>query len=390
MSVIGFLILAALAVFFVFAPKLGLGRVKSVDAEAVQKELLLERLDEISSDSSDQQSELATDIAADLSQARSAFEESREISSKTTINKSLLVLAIAIPIFGFVLYNGLIDGDRNALRGAEVVLTLDAQSSAEELEHWRVRLENYLDGRSDDGQIQFLLGQVYLKQTKYDLAATAFARTHEVSPGDLNVRVYWLQSRFLAARGRLDDVSRNLAEEILSDSPNLPIVLEILALDAVAIGQPDQAVAYLNRSLAGLRDPARIVSLVAAITELRKQFQNPGIDVRIESAVEVPHAATLFIVARPVGGGMPYAVVRRPAMLLPLSVRLDDLVSMSEMRTLSSAAEYEVVVRLSFSGQAIAQPEDWQWISAPIVGVETADSEPRAPLQVILAPPKTE
>ena len=387
MSVIGFLILAALAVFFVFAPKLGVGRVKSVDAEAVQKELLLERLDEISADSSDQQSELATDIAADLSQKRSAVGEKPEVTSKATINRSLLVLAIAIPIFGFVLYNSLIDSDRNELRGAEVVLTLDAQSGAEELEHWRVRLENYLAGHSDDGQVQFLLGQVYLKQTKYDLAATAFARTYEVSPGDLNVRVYWLQSRFLAARGRLDDVSRNLADEILSDSPNLPIVLEILALDAVAIGQPDQAVAYLNRSLAGLRDPARIVSLVAAITELRKQFQSPGIDVRIESSVEVPHAATLFVVARPVGGGMPYAVVRRPAMLLPLSVRLDDLVSMSEMRTLSSAAEYEVVVRLSRSGQAIAQPEDWQWISAPIVQGDGADLAPREPLQAMLAPP---
>ena len=384
MSVIGFLILAVLAAFFVFAPKLGIGRVKNVDAEVAQKELLLERLDEIEIDSSDQQSELATDIAADLSQARQSTTQ----SNSGTSSKWLIALAILIPVFSFGLYNGLIDRDRNALRGAEAVLTLDAETGADELEHWRIRLEDYVVDHSDDGQIQFLLGQVYLKQSKYELAAGAFARTYEVSPGDLNVRVFWLQARFLAARGRLDDMSRNLAEEILSDSPNLPIVLEILALDAVAIGQPDQAVAYLNRSLAGLRDPARIVSLVAAITELRKQFKVPGIDVRIEAEGEVPHGATLFVVARPVGGGMPYAVVRRPAMLLPLAVRLDDLVSMSDMRTLSSAEQFEVVVRLSRSGQAIAQPDDWQWISEPFQDTAALSQEDLAPLQALLTPPQ--
>ena len=384
MSVIGFLILAVLAAFFVFAPKLGIGRVKNVDAEVAQKELLLERLDEIEIDSSDQQSELATDIAADLSQARQSTTQ----SNSGTSSKWLIALAILIPVFSFGLYNGLIDRDRNALRGAEAVLTLDAETGADELEHWRVRLEDYVVDHSDDDQIQFLLGQVYLKQSKYELAAGAFARTYEVSPGDLNVRVFWLQARFLAARGRLDDMSRNLAEEILSDSPNLPIVLEILALDAVAIGQPDQAVAYLNRSLAGLRDPARIVSLVAAITELRKQFKVPGIDVRIEAEGETPHGATLFVVARPVGGGMPYAVVRRPAMLLPLAVRLDDLVSMSDMRTLSSAEQFEVVVRLSRSGQAIAQPDDWQWISEPFQDTAALSQEDLAPLQALLTPPQ--
>ena len=95
MSVIGFLILAVLAAFFVFAPKLGIGRVKNVNAEVAQKELLLERLDEIEIDSSDQQSELATDIAADLSQARQSTTQ----SNSGTSSKWLIALAILIPVF---------------------------------------------------------------------------------------------------------------------------------------------------------------------------------------------------------------------------------------------------------------------------------------------------
>ena len=67
---------------------------------------------------------------------------------------------------------------------------------------------------------------------------------------------------------------------------------------------------------------------------------------------------------------MPYAVVRRSAAAVPFSVRLDDLVSMSETRPLSSAQEFEVVVRLSESGLAMAEEGDWQWHSSGLVLTE--------------------
>ena len=40
-------------------------------------------------------------------------------------------------------------------------------------------------------------------------------------------------------------------------------------------------------------------------------------------------------------------------------------VSMSPERKLSDADQFEIVVRLSSSGAAMAQPGDWQWLSAP-------------------------
>ena len=383
MEIIGFSTLALLAILFIFAPRLGMTRVRGVDADEAQRALLRERLEEISGDDSSDQAQLATDIAADLSQSRM----SEEGVTGTVSARTLAILALLLPVFAFLLHNFLVDSERNALEGAENVMALDVQNDADELESWRTRLEAYLEGNPEDGQIQFLLGQVYLKQSKFDQAASAFARTHASSPGDINVRVYWLQSRFLAARGRLDDASRTLANEILADSPNLPIVLEILALDAVAQGQPSQAVAYLNRGLPGLRSGARIESFVGAISDLRKQFELPGISVNIEAEEPPPRGSTLFVVARPVGGGMPYAVVRRPGSLLPLEVRLDDLVSMSEARTLSSSEEFEVVVRLSRSGQAIAQPGDWQWVSEPIINPRAPAEASLAPLQAVLSPP---
>jgi hypothetical protein len=48
--------------------------------------------------------------------------------------------------------------------------------------------------------------------------------------------------------------------------------------------------------------------------------------------------------------------------VLPLSVRLDDTVSMSGQK-LSDAEAIEVVVRLSRSGNPTAAPGDWEWRS---------------------------
>ena len=70
---------------------------------------------------------------------------------------------------------------------------------------------------------------------------------------------------------------------------------------------------------------------------------------------EIVEDKWIFVIARPPGGGMPYAVARRPASLIPLSVVLDDFVAMTANRKLSSASSFEIAVffsAASTSGQA--------------------------------------
>ena len=81
---------------------------------------------------------------------------------------------------------------------------------------------------------------------------------------------------------------------------------------------------------------------------------------------------------------MPYAVVRRPALLLPTTVVLDDLVSMSGEHKLSTADQFEVVARISRTGNAVPDPSDWQWVSAAIKATELPvqlNAQLRAPVQ---------
>lgn len=290
-----------------------------------------------------------------------------------------LILMVLVPLSAYGLYYWLADPQLARIQGAEEILSLPPEDRAR-AQFWQERLQARVARAPDDAKSLYLLGHAELKLADYAAAAAAFARTHQLNPDDLGVQVYWLQSRFLASRGVVDNVSRQLAEDILKQAPNMPVVLEMLAMDAVQKAQPDQAVRLLNRALSSARDVSQQTNFVAAINELRKRFEQPGVTVNVSASEPPPHHATLFVIARPVGGGMPLAVVKLPAVLLPQTVRLDDLVSMSEAVKVTDAEQFEVVVRVSETGTPMPQPGDWQWVSEPL-------SVPAEPLSVTLSPP---
>jgi len=68
---------------------------------------------------------------------------------------------------------------------------------------------------------------------------------------------------------------------------------------------------------------------------------------------------TVFVYATPVTGSrMPVAIVRTTADKLPFDFVLDDSTAMNPSAKLSSLNEVTVRVRISKSGQAMAQPGD--------------------------------
>ena len=274
------------------------------------------------------------------------------------------------------------------IRGAEAVLELSMEADEADILSWQGLLENWLADNADDAKSWYLLGHSRLKLGNFSQAAEAFANTNALVENDISVKFYWLQSRYMANKGVLDATSKSLAEEILKVDPSNDSVLEILAIAAISEGESATAIKLLNQSLSGLRDPRRQVATIQTIVKLRETLspQPQGISVEVSAsagvAAQVDKAATVFVVARPVGGGMPYAAVRRPAALMPFLVRIDDLVSMSDTRKLSSAENFEIMVRLSASGVAQAQTGDWVWRSRPFSGKEASIGA----VQALLAP----
>jgi len=355
------------------------------------KTLYRERLEELGRETEDPElrAEMETELGAVLlseTDGNPSRSDADPRAAGAAAGTSLLgwALALLVPLLGIAAYFTVAEPGLQQIRGAEEVLSLGMEDDVA-LQSWALKLEERVADAPGDGKSWYLLGHSYLKLRRFAEAAEAFATTNRLSPMDLGVQVYWLQARYLAAGGKLDTTSRNLAEGILAQQPEIPIVIEMLALDAFHRGDPAQAVSLLNKAMTGATDIRQQANFANAIAQVRASMPDtpPGVTVNVSANGDTPAHATVFVLARPVGGGMPYAVVRRPSFLLPFSVQLDDLVSMSPERKLSSAAEFEVVARLSLSGNAMPQADDWQWTSVPL---QSPSSEGMA-LDALLTPP---
>ena len=301
----------------------------------------------------------------------------------------LLMSGVLLVLMAVGVYAQLGSFGASKIQGAQAVLALSPEQDLADLQRWQAVLGEWLGRAPEDAQSWYLLGHTHLKLGEFAQAEVAFAEAHQFARTDLSVKFYWLQARYLNSQGVLDTRSRQLAEEILAADPNSPQVLEMLAVAAISEGDAATAVTLLNRTLNFEQRPERVRSTVDAIAALRSaataQGGQAGVRVQVGAATEAEYdpMATVFVVARPVGGGMPFAVVRRPAWLLPFEVTLDDLVSMSAERLLSQAQVFEVLVRLSASGDASSAEGDWQWLS-PALNL----AEAQILLQASITPPE--
>jgi cytochrome c-type biogenesis protein CcmH len=102
-----------------------------------------------------------------------------------------------------------------------------------------------------------------------------------------------------------------------------------------------------------------------------------------ELADKVAPTDIVFVFATPVSGSrMPLAIVRTTADKLPFDFVLDDSTSMNSAAKLSSMTEVTVKVRISKSGQAMAQPGDLGVSLTPVkLGSSGLNLMVREPLQ---------
>ena len=94
--------------------------------------------------------------------------------------------------------------------------------------------------------------------------------------------------------------------------------------------------------------------------ELAGTVVSAEIAVAAAALESLPAEASVFIIVRdPAQPSPPIAVVRRVLSELPAVVELSDGNSMVPGRNLSAFAEFEVIARISVSGQPTAQAGDW-------------------------------
>lgn len=296
---------------------------------------------------------------------------------------TVVLLALLIPVIAFGVYDriGRADDLERALNAPQIS-TLE-QAIAE--------LERELQANPDNAEGWYLLATTYVNQGRFDEGLEAFRRVAQLLPEDVPnyavVQGQIAQAMYFKAGGMTPAVRQQIDRTLALD-PNDMAALGLLGIDAYERAAYREAIDYWNQALENASGQAA-QSLQAGIAQAREQLAAAGealpdqpmaaatsIRVRVRLADElkdrVEPSQSLFVYARPVGGGMPLAAVRKTVAELPLELVLDDSMAMMPGAELSSVERVEIGARISADGNVEAGPGDLLGLSAPIAGAQWA------------------
>lgn len=251
-------------------------------------------------------------------------------------------------------------------------------------------LAKRLEENPDDVGGWRMLGRSYMSLNNYPKAIAAFERVVELEDAQIAQGLVELGEALLAADGGqvMPPRAMSLFENALAVEPNNQAALFWGGLAAVnradtdvaadrwerllGTNPPDDIRGVIEQRIAEWRGeaPAAVADAVpppgAAEPEPAPEPLEAGAIVSANIALSeaaqsaLPSDATVFVIARdPSQPSPPIAVTRRRLAELPAVVQLGDRESMVPGRELSGFEEFELVARVSLSGQPVSQPGDW-------------------------------
>ena len=220
-----------------------------------------------------------------------------------------------------------------------------------------------------------MLARSYKTLQQFDAAMNAYERAMEIEGGQ-NAQTLVELALVIVDRdgGAVSTQAEALLETALALDPNDPNSLFYSGMAAARRGDTDLA-ADRWEILLGLNAPPEIRDLVRQkISEWRgepsqdvtKPVEQPGSVVLVSLSLSaaaraaISGDATVYIIARdPAQPGPPIAVARRRMSELPMVVELGDRDAMIPGRSLSGFAQFELLARISVSGNPVAESGDW-------------------------------
>ncbi len=232
-----------------------------------------------------------------------------------------------------------------------------------------------LEDNPDDANGWKMLARSYKTLQRFDEAMAAYERAMEVEGGQ-NAQTLVEIALVLVERdgGAVSAQAEALLESALALDPNDPNALFYSGMAVARRGDTDLA-ADRWEILLGLNAPPEIKELLQQkIAEWRgepaqseaRPVEQPGsvvlVSLSLSAAARAANSAdaTVYIIARDPGQpGPPIAVTRRRLSELPMLVELGDRDAMIPGRSLSGFSQFELLARISASGNPIAESGDW-------------------------------
>lgn len=304
-------------------------------------------------------------------------------------------VAVLLPLVAFLLYTAWGAADdweidqlntqlaRQQQRGA------DAETLRETSRELFARLESRLEEEPDNLNNRFLLARTAVELGDYSRALKAYRYILERQPNSPQVVGEMAQVLFIAAGNRFTPEVQQVFDRALQMDPQNTDLLGFAGIGAFQSGKFQLAIEYWERGME-LLEPGdrRYQTWQRAIAEARKQLgpdaqaelaedesapadgaSVPALEVSVRLGEQVDAAPddTVFIYARAwQGAKMPLAMQQVRVADLPLTLELDESMSMVPGMTMSRFPQLEVVARISSAGVADAQSGDWQATAGPI------------------------
>lgn len=233
-----------------------------------------------------------------------------------------------------------------------------------------------LEDNPKDVKGWLMLGRSHMTLNNFAEAVDAYERALALESSQNAQTLVSLGEAVLARdNSKIEGRTSALFESALALEPNNPTALFYGGIAALNRGNQSLA-ADRWEILLGLNPPAEIQQILTQrVAEWRGEplreiqrapIEQPGavvtanVSVSASATASLPVEAAVFIIARdPAQPSPPIAVTRRLLSELPDVIELGDRDSMIPGRALSAFAEFELVARVSVSGQPTAQSGDW-------------------------------
>jgi cytochrome c-type biogenesis protein CcmH len=344
--------------------------------------------------------ELSERLLADVTSldevAKPAVASSTVVWRKPWLSIALLVFVV--PVSSLLMYSVL--GEPAALdpMALKQGVNASAEVTPEKLTEMATALTRRLQDEPDSMEGWIMLGRVQRARGHFEESAEAFAKALSLSRDDnlsieraevlaqknggsfagepwsiiqrvLTADPHHLNALFLAGSASYAELNFNTAlrywerarEVVPADSPDAPELDRAIAEARLKMGLPaiPPRAANVAADISANTPAVTTASVAGSISgrvTLVKELQG------LVSATD-----TVFVYATPVAGSrMPVAIVRTTADKLPFDFVLDDSTAMNPSAKLSNMDEVTVRVRISKSGQAMAQPGDYGVSLTPV------------------------
>lgn len=274
-----------------------------------------------------------------------------------------------------------------------------ADTAQENIAQLMADMEARSERRPDNLHYMALLGRFHMGREDYASALSVYERLLAQVPEDGQALAFASQAEYLSAGRTLTDRARLRAEQALAADPHQRTALSLLGMASFEQKQYRAAIGYWQRLKATEpvnSDSARMIESV--IAQAQQQLgetptggtpsrnsgaESPavesalGVTVRVElpDGADIAPADTVFILARSAQSQsrMPIAVKRLTGRDLPVTLRLDDSLSMAGQK-LSEAESVIVAVQVSADGRPGEASAKWLGTLGPIA--PSASEEP--------------